>query len=99
MKFDVGGEKDYRLQFHGWNRIKAEIADLKIEKRLPFTFVPAKRDAKTGKVAFVSPVPLVHRVDDATTKEGTPFTGEFTYEMDFSSVTNEGTYFVRIPSK
>ena len=35
-----------------------------------------------------------HRVDDATTKEGTPFTGEFTYEMDFSSVTNEGTYFV-----
>ena len=53
-------------------------------------------DAKTGKVAFVSPVPLVHRVDDATTKEGTPFTGEFTYEMDFSSVTNEGTYFVRV---
>ncbi len=37
-----------------------------------------------------------HRVDDATTKEGTPFTGEFTYEMDFSSVTNEGTYFVRV---
>ena len=37
-----------------------------------------------------------HRVDDSTTKEGTPFTGEFTYEMDFSSVTNEGTYFVRV---
>ena len=53
-------------------------------------------DAKTGKVALASPVPPVHRVDDATTKEGTPFTGEFTYEMDFSSVTNEGTYFVRV---
>ena len=50
MKFAAGGEKDYRLQFHGWNRLKAEIADLKIEKRPPFTFVPAKRDAKTSKV-------------------------------------------------
>lgn len=50
MKFEAGGENDYRLQFHGWNRIKAEIADLKIEKRQPFTFVPAKRDAKTIKV-------------------------------------------------
>ena len=56
-------------------------------------------------VDAVSSVPIVpsvpfaparHRVDDATTKEGTPFTGEFTYEMDFSSVTNEGTYFVRV---
>ena len=53
-------------------------------------------DAKTGDSVLVSPVPPVHRVDDATTKEGTPFTGEFTYEMDFSSVTNEGTYFVRV---
>ncbi len=53
-------------------------------------------DAKTGNVAFVSPVPPVLRVPDATTKEGTPFTGECTYEMDFSSVTNEGTYFVRV---
>ena len=33
---------------------------------------------------------------DAVTKEGAPLTGEETYEMDFSSVTNEGTYFVRI---
>ena len=55
-------------------------------------------DAKTGVVALASPVPPVHRVDDSITKEGTPFTGEETYEMDFSSVTNEGTYFVRIPS-
>ena len=54
-------------------------------------------DAKTGKVAHVSPVPPVLRVKDDTTKEGVPFTGEETYEMDFSSVTNEGTYFVRIP--
>ena len=53
-------------------------------------------DAKTGEVAFVSPVPPVLRVADATTKEGTPFTGEYTYEMDFSSVTNEGVYFVRV---
>ena len=37
------------------------------------------------------------RVPDGFTKEGVPFTGEETYEMDFSSVTNEGTYFVRIP--
>jgi endoglucanase len=34
---------------------------------------------------------------DGKTKEGVPFTGEETYEMDFSSVTNEGVYFVRIP--
>ena len=52
-----------------------------------------------SSVPIVPPVPFAparHRVDDATTKEGTPFTGEFTYEMDFSSVTNEGTYFVRV---
>ena len=43
MKFEVNGEKDYRLQFHGWNKLKAEIADLKIVTRPPFAFVPAKR--------------------------------------------------------
>ena len=43
MKFDVGEGLDYRIQFHGWNRIKADIADLKIEKRPPFAFVPAWR--------------------------------------------------------
>ncbi len=53
-------------------------------------------DAKTGKVALASPVPPVLRVQDATTKEGTPFTGEETYEIDFSSVTNEGTYYIRV---
>ena len=54
-------------------------------------------DAGTGKVALGSPVPPVLRVPDGTTKEGVPFTGEETYEMDFSCVTNEGTYFMRIP--
>ena len=39
----------------------------------------------------------VLRVRDATTKEGVPFTGEETYEMDFSEVRDEGAYFVRIP--
>ena len=53
-------------------------------------------DAKTGEAAFVSPVPPVHRVDDAANKEGTPFTGEYTYEMDFSSVTNEGVYYIQV---
>ena len=55
-------------------------------------------DAVTGKSVLrrVGDNAPCHRVDDATTKEGTPFTGEFTYEMDFSSVTNEGTYFVRV---
>ena len=57
-------------------------------------------DVKSGK-----PVPLRGgnaapqlRVPDGMTKEGVPFTGEETYEMDFSSVTNEGCYFVRIPN-
>ena len=55
-------------------------------------------DAKTGNVVLRSAqgdAPC-HRVDDSLTKEGTPFTGEFTYEIDFSTVTNEGTYFVRV---
>ena len=56
-------------------------------------------DASTGKSVPLrggNAAPLL-RVPDGTTKEGTPFTGEETYEMDFSSVTNEGSYFVRIP--
>ena len=55
-------------------------------------------DAMSGKTVLrrVGDNAPSHRVDDATTKDGTPFTGEFTYEMDFSSVTNEGTYFVRV---
>ena len=53
-------------------------------------------DSKTGEVVLASPVPPAHRIDDATNKEGTPFTGEYTYEMDFSSVTNEGVYYVQV---
>ncbi len=53
-------------------------------------------DAKSGEVVFSSGEPPVHRVDDRATKEGAPFTGEYTYEMDFSSVTNEGTYYVEV---
>ena len=47
MKFEVGADKDYRLQFHGWNKLKAEIADLKIVKRPPFAFIPAVRGGST----------------------------------------------------
>ena len=54
-------------------------------------------DANTRKVAYRSAERPAVRVRDAVTKDGTPFTGEETYEMDFSSVTNEGTYFVRVP--
>ena len=56
-------------------------------------------DASTGKAVPLrggNAAPRL-RVPDGFTKEGVPFTGEETYEMDFSSVTNEGTYFVRIP--
>ncbi len=56
-------------------------------------------DASTGSVVLRRDgdnAPRV-RVPDGFTKEGAPFTGESTYEMDFSSVTNEGSYFVRIP--
>ena len=48
-------------------------------------------------VPVVPAVPFApprHRVDDAANKEGAPFTGEYTYELDFSSVTNEGTFFI-----
>ena len=54
IKFEAGGDKDYRLQFHGWNRLKAEIADLKIEKRPPFAFVPAERGAKRSDVSLAN---------------------------------------------
>ena len=53
-------------------------------------------DAKTGSMVYSSDERPVLRVRDGVTKEGVPFTGEETYEMDFSSVTNEGSYFVRI---
>ena len=57
-------------------------------------------DAGTGNVVLRrdgDAAPRV-RVRDKVGKDGTLFTGEETYEMDFSSVTNEGTYFVRIPA-
>ena len=41
IKFEVSGAEDYRLQFHGWNKLKAEISDLKITKRPPFAFIPS----------------------------------------------------------
>ena len=53
-------------------------------------------DAATGRTVLDRPAPTV-RVHDGCTEEGTPFTGEETYEMEFSCVTNEGTYFVRVP--
>ena len=54
-------------------------------------------DAASGTAVFRAAAAPRLRVPDDTTKEGVPFTGEETYEMDFSSVTNAGTYFVRIP--
>ena len=54
-------------------------------------------DARTGSTVYSSAERPVLRIRDGFTKEGVPFTGEETYEMDFSSVTNEGSYFVRIP--
>ncbi|MBR4170802.1 MAG: glycoside hydrolase family 9 protein [Kiritimatiellae bacterium] len=53
--------------------------------------------ADSGEVVLDSPTPPALRIPDGYTQEGTPFTGEETYEMEFSSVTNEGTYFLRIP--
>ena len=54
-------------------------------------------NAETGETALEGPMPPVVRVADGTTKEGVPFTGEETYEIDFSSLTNEGVYHVSIP--
>ena len=54
-------------------------------------------DATSGNVVLRRDEAPVLRIPDAKSKEGVPFTGENTYEMDFSSVTNAGTYFVRIP--
>ena len=54
-------------------------------------------DAATGEVAKEGKEPPRARVPDKLTREGTPLTGEQTYEMDFSDVTKEGEYFVRVP--
>ena len=53
-------------------------------------------DSQTGKTVYAAPEPPLHRVDDAPSKDGVPYTGECTYEMDFSCVTNEGVYHVRV---
>ena len=47
-------------------------------------------DATSGSVALRRDESPVLRVPDGKTKEGVPFAGEDTYEMDFSSVTNAG---------
>ena len=54
-------------------------------------------DAEDGSVVLDSAVPPRLGLSDGFTKEGVPFTGENTYEIDFSSVTNEGVYFLRVP--
>ncbi|MBR4252187.1 MAG: glycoside hydrolase family 9 protein [Kiritimatiellae bacterium] len=55
-------------------------------------------DAATGEVVKDSPEPPRLRVPDRTTGEnGIPFTGEETFEMDFSDVVREGEYFLRVP--
>ena len=54
-------------------------------------------NAATGEAALDSQEPPKLRRQDVFTKEGTPFTGEETYEMDFSSVTAEGEYYLRVP--
>ena len=54
-------------------------------------------DAGTGKIVKDSPEPPRVRVEDALTSEGVPWTGEDTYEMDFSDVEREGEYYVRVP--
>ncbi len=54
-------------------------------------------DAGTGDVVKESTTPPRVRVEDGNTKEGTPFTGEETHEMDFSEVEREGEYYLRVP--
>ena len=55
-------------------------------------------DAASGLAVFESASPPLHRIDDAVSPEGVPFTGELTYELDFSSVTNPGIYYAEVPS-
>ena len=54
-------------------------------------------DASTGAVVKDSPDPPLLRVRDGVTDSGVPFTGENTYEMDFSDIVREGEYFLRVP--
>jgi endoglucanase len=54
-------------------------------------------DAATGEVVKDSPDPPRVHVLDTETEEGAPWTGEKTYEMDFSEIAREGEYFLRVP--
>ena len=38
LKFTAGNRSDYCIQFHSWNRIKAEISEMKLEKSGPLRF-------------------------------------------------------------
>ena len=61
---------DYRLQFHSWNRVKAEIRDLRIAKRAPLAFVPVK--GESAKVAVdVSAEPTGAKEFDVDLPKGT----------------------------
>ena len=57
LKFEVGGATDYRLQFHGWNKLKADIADLRVVKRTPFAFIPANL-SNLSNLSNISNLPL-----------------------------------------
>ena len=54
-------------------------------------------DAESGETVLERETGPFVRVADARTAEGTPWTGEETYEMDFSEVKAEGRYFLRVP--
>ena len=38
LKFTVGNRSDYCIQIHSWNRIRAEISEMKLEKSGPLRF-------------------------------------------------------------
>ena len=50
-----------------------------------------------GNRSVVMAGPIVHRMDDPVTKDGTPWTGEIVYEMDISALRAEGEYYIEIP--
>lgn len=47
LPFETREAQDYRLQFHSWNRIRAEIRDVTIEERPPLVFIPAEASVST----------------------------------------------------
>jgi len=52
-------------------------------------------DAATGKAVFTGTV-SASRIPDPKTKNGTPFTGEETAELDFSGFSTPGRYYLRV---